>query len=186
MFLSHPTIEKYIHDGLIIIKPTFNIKNLRPLGLRIHLGKNIMIPEPGQTVEISGGSQPRYREVDLEKEIFYLKPNQFILGSTYEAVQTAKDIVGILDGRSTIARIGLTVHITSSIVDGAFEMPYVTVLEIKNVGNFRVRLKYKDPVAMMLFAQLSEPVTQKVQSQYGPNQNTVTPPNLKFKTGHDS
>jgi len=64
-------------------------------------------------------------------------------------------------------------------------MPHVVVLEIKNVGNFRVRLKFKDPIAMMVFAELKEPVVQKMQSQYGGGQSKVTPPNLNFKTGHD-
>ena len=71
------------------------------------------------------------------------------------------------------------------IADGTFEMPHVVVLEIKNVGNFRIRLKFKDPIAMIVFAELKEPVVQKIQSQYGGGQNKVTPPNLNFRTGHD-
>ena len=58
MFLSHQTIEKYIDEGKIIIKPDFDKKNIRPVGLRIHLAKDILIPEPNQTVEISGGENP--------------------------------------------------------------------------------------------------------------------------------
>jgi hypothetical protein len=38
------------------------------------------------------------------------------------------------------------------VIDGTFETPHVAVLEIKNVG------KFKDPVAMMLFAELKDPV----------------------------
>ena len=53
------------------------------------------------------------------------------------------------------------------------------------MGNFRVRLKYKDPIAMMVFAKLTEPVEQKIQSQYGAGQHKVTAPNLNFKTGED-
>ena len=185
MFLSHQTIEKYIDEGKIIIKPDFDKKNIRPVGLRIHLAKDILIPEPNQTVEISGTQSPKYKEIDLTKEDFYLEPDQFILGATYEAIQTPPNILAILDGRSTVARLGITTHITASIADGTFEMPHVVVLEIKNVGNFRVRLKFKDPIAMMVFAELKELVVQKIQSQYGGGQNKVTPPNLNFKTGHD-
>ena len=43
-------------------------------------------------------------------------------------------------------------------IDGTFETPHVAVLEIKNVGNFKIRLNFKDPVAMMLFAELKDPV----------------------------
>ncbi|MEK7504894.1 MAG: dCTP deaminase [Patescibacteria group bacterium] len=185
MFLSHQTIEKYIDEGKIIIQPEFEKKNIRPVGLRIHLAKDILIPEPNQTVEISGGQNPKYKEVDLTKEDFYLEPDQFILGATHEAIQTPPNILAILDGRSTVARLGITTHITASIVDGTFEMPHVVVLEIKNVGNFRVKLKFKDPIAMMVFTELKENVVQKIQSQYGGGQSKVTPPNINFKTGQD-
>ena len=185
MFLSHQTIETLIDEGKIIIKPDFDKKNIRPVGIRLHLAKDILIPEPNQTVEIGGSQELKYQEIDLTKEEYYLEPNGFILGATYEAVQTPPNILGILDGRSTVARLGVTVHVTSAMIDGMFETPHVVVYEIKNVGNFRIRLKYKDPIAMMLFAQLDNPVTQSIQSQYGGGQNKVTPPNLKFKTGHD-
>jgi deoxycytidine triphosphate deaminase len=84
-----------------------------------------------------------------------------------------------------VARLGLTTHITASVIDGTFETPHVAVLEIKNVGNFKIRLSFKDPIAMMLFAELKEPVTQKIQTQYGSGQSRATPPNLWFRTGHD-
>lgn len=185
MYLSHQTIEKYIDEGKIIIQPEFDKKNIRPVGIRIHLAKEILIPEPNQTVEISGNAVLKYKEVDLTQEDYYLEPGGFILGATYEAIQTPSDVLAILDGRSTVARLGITTHITASIADGTFEMPHVVVLEIKNVGNFRVKLKFKDPIAMMVFAELKEPVIQKLQTQYGGGQNKVTPPNLSFKTGED-
>ena len=114
-----------------------------------------------------------------------MEPNAFILGATHEAIKTPQNILAILDGRSTVARLGLTIHNTASAIDGTFEEPHVVVLEIKNAGNFRVKLKFKDPIAMMLFAELKDLVTQKLQGQYG-GQNKATPPNLKFKTGRDT
>jgi len=184
MFLSHISIEKAIDEKKIIITPDFDKKNIRPVGVRIHLAKDILIPEPGQTVSISEPHDIKCQEVDLEKDEFYLEPGAFILGATYESVETDGTILPILDGRSTVARLGITTHITASIVDGALGAPNRVVLEIKNVGNFRIRLKHKDPIAMMCFTQLSEPVVQKVQAQYA-NQQKVTGPNLNYKIGKD-
>lgn len=187
MFLSHTTIERYIEERIITIGPEYDKANLRPVGLRMHLGKYILIAEPNQVVDLTDNSTPlKYKEVDLTQEEFYLAPGQFVLGSTYETIQTAPNILAMLDGRSTIARLGLTTHITASIVDGTYEKPHATTLEIKNVGNFTIRLKYKDPIAMMLFAELQEPVVQKLQSQYMAHPDRVTPPNLQFKTGQDA
>jgi dCTP deaminase len=178
MFLSHQSIEKYIDEGKITIGPDFDKKNIRPVGIRIHLAKDILVPEPGQTVDITGGQELKYREVDLVKEEFILEPGGFVLGATYETIKTQTDILALLDGRSTIARLGLTSHITASVLDGTFD-GQVIVLEIKNMGNFNIRLKYRDPIAMVIFAELKEPVTQKIQGQYS-GQNKVSPPNLKF------
>ena len=184
MFLSHRTIEKYLDEGKILIEPEFDQKNIRPAGIRVHLGKEVMIPEPNQVVSITDGKNPTYKEMDITKEIFYLEPGGFILASTYEMVQTDPDILPILDGRSTVARLGLTTHITASMIDGVYKTPQTIILEIKNVGNFKIELKYRDPIALLGFAQLSEPITQKQQSQYQ-GQVKVTPPNLGFIQGKE-
>jgi dCTP deaminase len=186
MFLSDKTIKKYLDDGSLVIEPEFDRKNIRPLGIRIHLAKDILVPEPTTIESLTEPADLNYREVDLEKEKFHLKPGEFVLGATYEAVKTPPDVVGFLDGRSTIARLGLTVHVTAAITDGTIEGPHVVVLEIKNVGNFTIRLKHKDPIAMMAFMTLTESVEQKAQTQYGGSQRKVTAPNLNFKTGKDS
>jgi dCTP deaminase len=185
MFLSHQTIEKYIDEGKIIIEPDFDNKNIRPVGIRIHLAKTLLLPEPHQVVSLTVAQDLKYKEIDLTKEVFLLEPGQFVLGASYEAIQTAPNVLAILDGRSTVARLGLTTHVTASVIDGTFEVPHVAVLEIKNLGNFKIRLNFKDPIAMMLFAELKDPVTQKIQTQYGGSQSKATPPNLRFRTGHD-
>jgi dCTP deaminase len=185
MFLSHRTIEQYINEGKIIIEPEFDKRNLRPVGIRIHLAKELLLPQPDQIVSLTVAQDLRYEEVDLTQEDFLLAPGQFVLGASYEAIQTPANVLAILDGRSTVARLGLTTHITASVIDGTFETPHVAVLEIKNVGNFKIKLRFKDPIAMMLFAELKEPVTQKIQTQYGGSQSKATPPNLRFRTGHD-
>ncbi len=184
MYLSHVSIAKALDEKRLIIGPDFDRKNIRPVGIRIHLAKEILIPEPGQTVSISEPSEIKYKEVDLEKEEFYLEPDQFILGATYESIETDGSILPLLDGRSTVARLGITTHITASVCDGALGAPNVVVLEIKNVGNFRIRLKWKAPIAMMCFTELTEPVVQQQQTQYA-GQAKVVPPNLQYKTGKE-
>lgn len=185
MFLSHQTIEKCIDEGTIIIGPHFDKKNIRPVGIRLHLASELLIAEPNQVVDLTESKELKYSQVNLMREEFYLNPGQFVLAATYETIKTASHILAVLDGRSTVARLGLTTHITAAIIDGVFESPHSATLEIKNVGDFRIRLKYKDPIAMMLFVELKDPVIQKQQSQYQEKPNKVTPPNLQFRTGYD-
>jgi dCTP deaminase len=181
VILSHQSIENHIAQGTIIIGPEFDKKNVRPVGLRIHLAKEILIPAPDQTVTLSAPQDLVYKEVDLTQEEFYLEPNQFILGATYESIKTPADVLTMLDGRSTVARLGITTHVTAAIAEGTIWTPHVIVLEIKNVGNFRVRLQFKDAIAMVIFMQIDQPITQQDRGQYGTQQTKVTPPNLRFR-----
>lgn len=185
MFLSHKSIEDCIDNGSIKIGPDFDKKNIRPVGIRIHLGNELLIAEPNQIVDLTEANDLKYKSIDISKEEFYLEPGEFVLCATYEKVQTDSTILAMLDGRSTIARIGLTTHITAAITEGTLEGPHSPTLEIKNVGNFKIRLKYKDPIAMMVFAELKDPVTSKLQNQYRASLSRVAPPNLNYKTGQD-
>lgn len=184
MFLSHLSIEEYINSGRLIIGPNFDKKNIRPVGIRIHLGKDILVPQPSQFASISGSEDLQYDKIDLTTNNFTLNPGDFILGATYESVETDGSIVPFLDGRSTVARLGITTHVTAAICDGALGAPNVVVLEIKNMGNFKIKLRYLDPIAMMCFVQLTTPVIQKQQTQYA-QQLGVAPPNLQYQTGKD-
>jgi len=44
MFLSHQSIENCLDSGQIIIGPEFEKKNIRPVGIRVHLGKKTINP----------------------------------------------------------------------------------------------------------------------------------------------
>src|SRR5271154_4268923 len=100
MFLSHATIERYIQEEKILVFPAVEKKNIRPVGLRLHLGKYILIPEPNQTVNLTEATELKYKTIDISQEEFYLEPGQFVLGCTYEQIQTSRDILVFLDGRS--------------------------------------------------------------------------------------
>ena len=178
MILSDQTIKEYIKSGKIIISPKFNFDNIRPVGLRLHLGDEILIPKKGQTIDLTGDNDIKYKKTKIRNKGYILKPNKFILGSTYESFQVPRNIVCHIDGRSTVARFGLSIHCTSTVVDGNFDEPRTVVLEIKNIGPTNLILKPKLAIAMLTFSELSSPIEQSSQLQYR-GQQGVTAPNLK-------
>lgn len=180
MILSDVTIKELISLKKIIILPDFDIKDIRPVGVRLHLGTEILIPRPNQTIELEGHADIQYEKVLLGEKGFVLKPNQFILAASYESFQVPRDIVCYLDGRSTLARLGLLVHATATTIDGNFDEPRTVVFEIKNIGFFDLVLKPKVAIAMLTFAQLSTPIEQSSQEQYRA-QKGVTGPNMKVQ-----
>ncbi|HLC91071.1 MAG TPA: dCTP deaminase [Candidatus Nanoarchaeia archaeon] len=177
MILSDRTIQEFIERGKIKILPSVDTKNIRPTGIRLHLGDELLIPLPSQTIDLSASPEIQYNKINIHKEWYILQPGEFVLGTTKESIHLAEGIVGKLDGRSTFARLGLLIHCSSDTVDGNHEHPRAIVLEMKNIGNLNLKVKSGIPIAMILFHTLTEPIQQKSQAQYA-HQTGVQPANL--------
>lgn len=172
MYLSDTTIRKYIQLGKIEADGTLNIETL---GISAHLNNEILIPSPDQKVWIDKPIDLQYTKYNIKDNEYVLKPNEFVLASTIQSIKTDKDIITFLDGRSSLARIGMTVHISATVLDGTPFNKHNIVLEIKNLGNFEIVLRYGDKIGTIYFAKLLEPIEGEKDSQYT-NQNGVLPP----------
>lgn len=181
MILSDYSILKLIRAGDIKIIPDLDETHIRPAGIRMHLGEKILIPEPGQTVDPTVPVHLSYKEVKLPEEGYVLHPGSFVLGSTYESIRTTKDIVGHIEGRSTIARLGLAIHCTSGMIDSMYDEPRAIVLEMTNQGVFNIVIKVRMPIGMLVLSQLTCAVQQASQDQYR-NQESAVEPNLHFQS----
>lgn len=183
MYLADVTIKKYLQEGLIEITPKVSAQDIRPAGVRIHLAPKILVPSPGYA-DLSGPSELDYKTIVMKKDGFVLEPNGFILASTAEKIKTASNIIAFLDGRSTSARLGLTIHVTAGAIDGNHDDARTITLEVKNLGVHSICLHENDSVGQLMFALLSDNIQQKSQSQYA-GQDGVLPPNLAFRPGVD-
>lgn len=181
MFLSDSDIRAYIKEGKIKIFPEFDESNIRSAGIRVHLDNKILIPKPGQTIDLQNPSTLEYEERFLKKQPFTLIPGQFILTSTIERIQLDRSLLAFIDGRSTIARLGLTTHLSSTTIDGNYDEPRATTLEMGNVGNFNIILHYEDFIGMVVFAEIRTDVSQSPHSQYQ-GQDGATPPHVSFRS----
>jgi dCTP deaminase len=174
MFLSNKTISKYIQKGKIIVKGELKIE---PKGITMHLGNDLLIPKPNQTFDTQKPKELEYEKYDLSKKPYVLKPNDFVLGSTKQIVKTDKDIITMIDGRSTFARAGLTIHLTAMVLDGLPFNEERSVLEIKNLGNFDIVLHPGEQIGTYLFAKLSEKIVGDKKSAYS-QQKDILPPQI--------
>lgn len=174
MFLSNSTIEEYIQKGKIQIDGDYKIEIS---GVSLHLGNELLLPSPYQTVDSSNPKEIEYVNYDLTKNPYVLKPNDFILGSSKEIIKTDRDILTFLDGRSTYARCGMSIHISAMMLDGLPFNKESSVLEIKNMGFFNIVLHAGDRVGTYIFSLLSSPINGEKNSAYK-NQSAVTPPSF--------
>ncbi len=94
-----------------------------------------------------------------EADTFRLEPNQFVLAQTLERVCMPNDLIGFVEGRSSYARIGVTVHVTAPKVDPGFQ-GHIT-LEMANFGKIPVELQAGvDKPAQLLLAKTTQPLNE--------------------------
>jgi dCTP deaminase len=104
---------------------------------------------------------------------FILHPGEFALAVTLERVEIPDDLVGRLDGKSSLGRLGLIVHSTAGFVDPGFKGRLT--LELTNILNLPITLYQEMPVSQISFVRLTTPAEKpygaegsKYQGQTGP------------------
>ena len=86
---------------------------------------------------------------------YILAPGEFILGTTEEFVEIPHDVVAVVNGKSSLARIGLLIHITAGFIDPGFKGK--VTLEIVNLNKMPIILRAGKPICQISFMQLSSP-----------------------------
>ena len=94
-----------------------------------------------------------------EKSMYVLQPGEFILGSTIEYVTIPQYIVARVEGRSSVGRLGVMVHVTAGYIDPGF------------IGNITLELfncngRYSSKMIPTSILQASSPSSNNVLLQY--------------------
>lgn len=95
------------------------------------------------------------KTVVSRNEKFFLYPQSLVLAVTFEKVIIPDNLVGWIDGRSSLARLGLMVHATSHRIDPGWSGNIV--LECFNSGNMILSLCPGMLIAALSFEVLSSP-----------------------------
>jgi len=83
------------------------------------------------------------------KGVYTLEPDEFVLGHTQERTLCHPDVIPTLEGVSTVAREGVSVHLSAGVGDAGFSGQWT--LEIKNHTPFQVDLYVGQKIAQVLF-----------------------------------
>jgi dCTP deaminase len=98
---------------------------------------------------------------------FVLEPNEFVLGCTVEVVQIPAGVQAVLDGKSSIGRVGVLVHATAGYIDPGF-CGQVT-LELRNLTPYPLVLYCGMRIGQLRFSDVVEApdFADVVQQTYG-------------------
>lgn len=176
MMFSSEDIRAAIAAGDLVIEPFYE-KTIRPSGITLHLGETLLRPVPGKVVDVRAKIAPDYESIHLTLEKPYLlEPGAFVLGATYEKVTVGDKIGFLIEGRSTLARVGLTIVQTAMLVYPGHRKRAVT-LEVANHGPNAILLYPKMKIARAVVMELKSP-TMNSYDQTGKyrEQKDVGPP----------
>lgn len=166
MRLSDIDIKQQMTDGKIVISP--NVKDSAIAGISVDLRLDhrfrVFSNNSVTHLDLSGDKQQLEQDINriMSKEIsisdddaLFIHPGELILGATYESVSVPDDLVGWLDGRSSLARLGLMVHVTAGRVDPGWQGQIV--LEFYNNGKLPLALRPGMSICAISFEMLSSP-----------------------------
>ena len=153
MMLSDADLHRAIKEGSLAIHP-FSPKLVRPAGITLHLGETLLRPLPGRVVDVKNKIVPAYETIAITMDRPYrLDHGGFVLAATYERVTVGQNLGFLIEGRSTLARVGLTIVQTAMLVYPGHRDRAVT-LELANHGPNSILLYPKMKIARAAVLEL--------------------------------
>ena len=162
MVLSDVDIRRYLQSGKIRISPELPPEQFGSCSVDFRLGHEFSIFEHSRHAFIDlrekSAIQDIMRTVHVkEGEPFILQPREFALAITQETLELDDDVLGRLEGRSSLGRIGIIVHGTAGLFDPGWRGK--ATLELSNLGIMPVALYPGMRICSFTFEQLSSPVS---------------------------
>lgn len=161
MILSDRDIKKALADKRIVIKPTPNLdEQLGSCSIDLRLGKEFRVFDHSKYPYIDPAKKDYSNEITKVVKVqkdgsFIMQPGEFVLAVTLENVKIPADMMGRLEGRSSLGRLGLVVHSTASTFDAGWDGK--PVLELGNLGRMAIKLTPGMRICAMVFEELKSP-----------------------------
>lgn len=159
MILSDRHIRKFLEEGRIKVTPKPDLEEqLGPCTIDFHLGNIFKLFEHSKYPYIdpkkSGLTQDIMKEIKVEDgEPFIMRPGEFVLATTKQNLALADDLVGRLEGRSSLGRLGIIVHSTAARFDPGWDGK--PVMELGNIGVMPVVLYPGMRICSFTFEEVS-------------------------------
>lgn len=172
--LSDGQIKRRVKSGEIKIIP-FDKKCVQPASYDLHLDNQFKIFRQHR-IEIIDTKNPikgLMEDVSLDgKNSFILHPGNFALGLIKEVTGVNNKHIGRLEGKSSLARLGLIIHTTAGFLDPGNSLQLT--LELFNASPLPIKLYPGMKIAQIAFEELQEPCEvpygkERGSSYYGAN-----------------
>lgn len=119
MILSGLEIKRLAEIGKDIIIRPFNGDRVGPNSYDLLLNNILQVYDLPKGGHLDMHNETPTKEIVIPKEGFILEPGKLYLGSTVEFTET-HGYVPMLEGRSSIGRLGVSIHVTAGFGDVGF------------------------------------------------------------------
>ena len=151
---DHEIIDA-IGSQQLVVSP-FTQENVQPVSIDLLLGEKIKRYKSNLGIGIQNVKMPQDQFL-FEEHIdhsFILNPQEFILAYTVERIELPFTLMGRLDGKSSLGRLGLLIHVTAGVVDPGFQGQLV--LEMYNVSPIPIILYPNMKICQISFTRLNK------------------------------
>lgn len=157
MVLSDQSLREATTSGRLKIEP-FRESAVQPSSIDLRLGPVFRVFLNRSDTHID----PRKDQAGLTETVevadgepFVLHPGEFVLAGTLEVVEMPDDLVGRIEGKSSLGRLGLMVHSTAGYVDPGFRGNLT--LELANNATLPILLWPGMEIGQLSILQLTTP-----------------------------
>ena len=142
MLTAHEILRQMKKNNLSI--EPFDIKCLNPNSYNVHLSNKLKVYNNNAVLDLKTQNNC-YKEITIPPEGFILLPNTLYIGATKEVISSDK-FISAIDGRSSIGRLGMQVHLTAGFGDigfsGKYTLEITVVVPLIVYPNFEVAQVY--------------------------------------------
>lgn len=177
MVLSDVDLLAALDAGEITIDPAPDLESqLGACSLDLRLGNEFRVFERTRTPFIDPRGQINWDEFTRvvhipDGEPFVMHPQELVLAATVETITLPPDMLGRLEGRSSLGRLGIIVHGTAPMFFPGFTGR--AVMELGNIGPMPVALYPGMRICSFTFEKISSPSSRPYKGKYSGQQGPV-------------
>lgn len=155
------------HNGSELIDP-FNKERVQPASYDLALGNEFIVfprDSEGPPIDLADMKDDKGVKTTIEDgEGLLIQPQEFVLGVTEERITLPDDLVARLEGKSSIGRLGLLIHVTAGFVDPGWDGRLT--LEIFNVRKRAIVLRPGLPFCQLSFTRMEAAAEEPYHGRY--------------------
>lgn len=158
---SDRDIEQAVRVGQVTITP-FDPLSVQPASYDVRLDRYFRVFENSVVTHIDPKVEHPTKLVEvIPGQPFVLHPGEFALGCTAEQLSLGDSLAARLEGKSSLARLGLLAHATAGFIDPGFSGQIT--LELASVANLPIMLWPGMKIGQICF----QPLLSRAHVPYG-------------------